>query len=575
MKKFISQLFIFIILELLISIFYIIYFKSLLFSNCVIFPFAINEFNIVEKYPLLWKYFKISFFIINFISNLIIYNSLYKRINHSISNLNKEKNDFNYKPNELHLFVGLSEKNEKVFITEKGLYQNILITGTIGSGKTSSAIIPFTLQLLDFYNPIPMLILDVKGNLLKNLLPKIISCGRKKDLIVLSLNSKYKYNPLHKPYLKPSLLSNRLKTILQLFSPETTESYWLDKVEQVLTECIKFCRLYNDGYVTFQEIHNLVTSENYYNSKLISLKEKYQKGLFSNKKLYDLSSCIDFFEKEFFTMDIRNLSIIKSEITRITSLFVSDLDVLNTFSPPKEKLNFKGFKSLLEENKILVLNMNIFEYKNLSKIIAAYLKIDFQTEVLSQLSKSNSITPSAFICDEYHEFITSSDADFFAQSREAKCINIVSTQSYTSLLNTLQKETSLNSITQNLVNKLWFRTDDIFTIESAQKQLGKEEKTKVSKTISENAKRTKYNFFTRTLHSEDSNISESLNTYTQSDYIYDTNYFSRNLSTFSCLAFLSNGVKILSPIKVILTPFFKNNNSNEVSTNSKRKKIIK
>jgi len=575
LKKFISQLFIFIILELLINIFYIIYFKYLLFSDCVIFPFAINKFNIVEKYPILWKYFKISFFIVNFISNFIIYNSLHKRINHSISNLNKEKNDFNYIPNELHLFVGLSEKNEKVFITEKGLYQNILITGTIGSGKTSSAIIPFTFQLLDFYNPMPMLILDVKGNLLKNLLPKIISSGRKKDLIVLSLNSKYKYNPLHKPYLKPSLLANRLKTILQLFSPETTESYWLDKVEQVLTECIKFCRLYNNGYVTFQEIHNLVTSETYYNSKLISLKDKYQKGLFSNKKLYDLSSCIDFFEKEFFSMDIRNLSIIKSEITRITSIFVSDLDVLNTFSPPKEKLNFKGFKSLLEENKILVLNMNIFEYKNLSKVIAAYLKIDFQTEVLSQLSKSNSIIPSAFICDEYHEFITISDADFFAQSREAKCINIVSTQSYTSLLNTLQKETSLNSITQNLVNKLWFRTDDIFTIESAQKQLGKEEKTKVSKTISENAKRTKYNFFTRTLHSEDSNISESLNTYTQSDYIYDTNYFSRNLSTFSCLAFLSNGVKILSPKKVILTPFFKNNNSNEVSTNSKRKKIIK
>ena len=46
-----------------------------------------------------------------------------------------------------------------------------------------------------------------------------------------------------------------------------------------------------------------------------------------------------------------------------------------------------------------------------------------------------------------------------------------------------------------LVNKLWFRNDDIFTIEEAQKQVGKEEKKKTSKTISENAKETNYNYF--------------------------------------------------------------------------------
>lgn len=575
MKKFISNLFIFLILELLINIFYIYYFKPLLLGNYVLFPFAINKFNIVERFPVFWKYFKISFFILNFISNYIIYNSLYKRLTHSISNLNKEKIDFNYNPNELYLYLGLNENKEKVFIPENGLYQNILITGTIGSGKTSSAIIPFISQLLNYKTALPMLILDVKGNLLKNILPMITSSGRSQDLIVLSLDSNYTYNPLHKPNLKPSLLAHRIKSILELFSPETTESYWLDKVEQVLTECIKFCRLYNNGYVNFEEIHNIVTSESYYNCKLISLKEKYFHGNFSDSQLYDLSSCIDFFEKEFFSMDTRNLSILKSEITRITSLFISDYDVLKRFSPPKEKLNFYGFKNLLKKHKILVLNMNIFEHKNLAKVISAYLKIDFQTEVLTQLSKSDKILPSVFVCDEYHEFVTSSDSDFFALSREAKCINILSTQSYTSLLNTLHKESYLNSIIQNIVNKLWFRTDDLLTIENAQKQLGKEEKEKISKTISENARRTKYNFFTKTLRSEDSNISESLNTYTQFDYIYDTNYFSRKLNTFSCLAFLSNGDKIISPQKVILTPYFNNSISNEVNTNSKRKKFHK
>ena len=88
--------------------------------------------------------------------------------------------------------------------------------------------------------------------------------NRLSDVIVIELNSNIKYNPLDKPNLKPAVLANRLKTILELFSPNNSESYWLDKVQDIIAECIKLCRLYNNGYVTFTEIHNLVNDENYY-----------------------------------------------------------------------------------------------------------------------------------------------------------------------------------------------------------------------------------------------------------------------------------------------------------------------
>ena len=206
----------------------------------------------------------------------------------------------------------------------------------------------------------------------------------------------------------------------------------------------------------------------------------------------------------------------------------------------------------------MVLNMNIAEYKNLSKIIAAYLKLDFQTEVMSRLSKGSQIRKSVFISDEFHEYVTTTDADFFAQSREAKCINIVATQSYTSIKNALKDESATKVILQNLINKLWFRTDDIFTIEEVQKQIGKEEKEKISTTISENAKETKFNFITNNLMSRDSNISESYNKYTQNDYIYDTKFFSQDLETFKCLSFISDGLKILPPKKLQMIPYYTN-----------------
>jgi len=203
--------------------------------------------------------------------------------------------------------------------------------------------------------------------------------------------------------------------------------------------------------------------------------------------------------------------------------------------------------------------MNISEYKNLSKIIAAYLKLDFQSEILSQLSDSNPFPhTTAFICDEFHEYATSADSNFFAQSRESKSINIVATQSYTSLLNALHDEAAVKVIVQNLINKIWYRSDDAFTIEDIQKQIGREDKYKTTRTISENAQETGYNYFTNSLKSKKSNVSESINTLVQTDFIYDTNFFTQKLNTFTALAFLSDGHQIIKPTKLEMIPYFIN-----------------
>lgn len=615
MKKRLLFNFIFLLIFFLIGffIFYPIYTSDSIYISYGLFPY-----NICEKQPILWAWIKIIFVISNFITLNIISNSLYSRIfktkplknsNNNFSNCfnncantnihnnfsnnakynlnnklinkfsninnslltlfydkknnNLEKNIIN--KNNLQLLIGLNSENNSVFIPEKGLYQNILVTGTIGSGKTSSAMYPFTKQLIYYKNnnyseKIGMLILDVKGNYHAQVEQFCNKFNRTEDLIVIELGGKYKYNPLNKPNLKASILANRLKTILLLFSENNSESYWLDKAEQILEHSIKLCRLYNEGYVNFSEIHKLITDQNYYSEKVQILKNKFLKNEFSEQNCYNLLTSITFFENEFLKLDTRTMSILKSEITRITNCFISDYDVLHTFNPTKEEENFYGLSDILEKGKIVVLNMNISEYKNLSKIIAAYLKLDFQTEVLSNLATSKYSRTIAFISDEYHEYVTQTDADFFAQSREAKCINIVATQSYTSLLKTINNESSVKVILQNLINKIWLRTDDSFTIEEAQKQIGKEDKEKFSKTISENAKETVYNYFTNSLNSKNSSITESINSVIQHDFIFDSNYFTQNLETFNCLAFLSDGSCILPPQKLHLIPYFKDYN---------------
>ncbi len=545
-------------------------FYPIFIAKEVIISYGIHPFDICSENPELWKMLKITYIVCFIFSNFILSHTIYTRLLMKLTFF-QTKSDFKRNDisclvptiNGLHLLIGMDDLQHKIYIPESGLYQNFLITGTIGSGKTSSAMYPFTRQLLEFNqkNPnkkIGMLILDVKGNFYQQVKKYAKQYQLEQDLIIIELKSKIHYNPLHKPNLKPQVLANRLKTILLLFSENNTESYWIDKAEEILTECIKLCRLYNNNYVTFLEIHKLVTEPYYYQEKISILKDLFTSSQLSNSQIYELNSSLSFFQKEFENLDSRTKGILISEITRITNCFISDFDVMSTFCSPLEELTFTGFSEVLEQGKIVVLNMNISEYHSLSKMVAAYLKLDFQTEIISNLSKGYSKT-SAFICDEYDKYVTKSDGEFFSLSREAKCINIVSTQSYSSLKATLKEEAQLKVITQNLINKIWFRTDDIFTIEEAQKQLGKEEKERTSKSISESAKQTHFSYITNTLNSQDSNISETFSTYLQNDYRFETNFFTLSLETFSALTFLSDGNRIYPPQKLQMLPYFKEN----------------
>ena len=149
-----------------------LFFNEIFFSNNILIDFALHPFNICEKYPDLWNFIKISYVVSFNICILIISHLIYSVI-FSKQKKNKKNNNnndlFNTDSNlnsDLNLLVGTDANDNFVYISEKGLYQNILITGTIGSGKTSSAMYPFTRQLIKYKadnkkEKLGLLILDV------------------------------------------------------------------------------------------------------------------------------------------------------------------------------------------------------------------------------------------------------------------------------------------------------------------------------------------------------------------------------------------------------------------------------
>lgn len=544
-----------IIISIIITIIIMIIFRDVYKEENVVIE-IINKINVSKEYGKVWKIIKKIYPFTQIIVNYFILS----KINIKIRNEKKENID---KEDELKILIGMEVKsNKKVYLKEKSLFQSILITGATGTGKTTSCICPFLKQMILYENQnedkkIGLLILDVKGNLKNEIKEYVKQANREKDLIILRLNGRYKYNPIDKKEIRPQVLSNRMKTVLTLFAKENGDSYWLEKSEQILTESIKLCRLYNKGYVNFNELYKIINIDSFYREKIIEIQNKLNKNGLQEKEKYELKVILDFFEEDFLSLDSRTKAILKSEINRILMPFISDFDINNTFSPNDYTYKTKKIEEILLDGKIIIFDMSISEYKNIAKIIGAYLKLDFQNTILRNIKEKNSDRITGFICDEYQEFVTDTDTDFFSQSREGKCINIISTQSYMSLVDSIKNETKVKVILQNLVNKIWFKTDDIYTIEMAQKQIGKEIKTRESNTITENTKESKYSYILKTFLNRGSNISESITRYEQNEFLYDTKDFSRNIKMFETIALFENDKGQKEVMKLKMCPSIK------------------
>lgn len=383
-------------------------------------------------------------------------------------------------------------------------------------------------------------ILDIKGNLADTIEKLCIKNGKQLNFKKISLDSIYKFDLINQDISNLEFASMLKQIIILISSNNTSDSYWLDKVENVLQNLYNIIKYYNKEIDLF-EFHRLVMNDELLKIKIKYCKEELLKAKDSEKIIFEMQNSIDFIQNEYFKLDSKILSVIKSEITRITIPLITEYEIYEKFikkSSKYEKIN------LYQDNQIIVLSIDIGKHKMLSKILATFLKYNFQSLVLQNIKNPIS---KFFIIDEYQEFVNLEDARFLSLSREAKCINISSTQSYSSIKNTLKDELATNVIIQSFVNKIWFRNDDNYTISEIIKQFGKINVKKETSTISENSNESKKYIFKKGFKNKKASISKSLGYVISKENEYDENFFTRELKTFEALMFyINNNQEVIS-----------------------------
>jgi hypothetical protein len=146
-------------------------------------------------------------------------------------------------------------------IPERGLYTGTLIVGAIGSGKTSACMFPYVEQLLayragDTARKAAGLVLEVKGDFCRQVHDILARHGRADDYVEVSLESPYRYNPLHND-LDAYALAYGIATLMTNLFGRGKEPFW----QQASTNLVKFVILLHqtlDDYVTLFQVYEHV-----------------------------------------------------------------------------------------------------------------------------------------------------------------------------------------------------------------------------------------------------------------------------------------------------------------------------
>ena len=163
-------------------------------------------------------------------------------------------------------------------IPERGLYTGVAVIGSIGSGKTQGVIIPAMRQLFayrakDAARKLSGIVLEVKGDLCRQLQKILVVCGRADDYVEVSLDGPIRYNPLNNS-LDPYAQAFNIASVITAIWGKGKEPFW----QQSYTDLVRYAILLHrirDGYVTMVDIFRTVVSAGQLEDMLIKVGSRF------------------------------------------------------------------------------------------------------------------------------------------------------------------------------------------------------------------------------------------------------------------------------------------------------------
>lgn len=438
-----------------------------------------------------------------------------------------------------------------VVLNQRALNGNILITGSIGSGKSQGAILPYLEQILSNFTPRPsILCIDPKTTFIAEAIKLISRKGLNDSVIHVRLDGKVSFNPIYHP---DALRNAKFIDIAQMvraaavnFMGKAFDSpFWENASFNLIKNCLVYCAAVH-RYYTLKDLYStLVRAASVDDSFSEELDRCIASSDFDDEQKYNIACAKEYFQQEFKELEEKVRTGILATSTSFLNQF-QEYRAAQVFCPPKELLTLASMDEVIDQGKIF-----LFDVANpgLARSMGTFVKLHYEQSLLDRLvdRTRGKARAGILLIDEYQDVVTSGygsslgDDRFLAKGREANSITIVATQSLTSLENSIGRDKPTLELFQNFRTKIFGHCSDLATIRLVQELVGQEEKERVSRSFSEHANHANRNLLLGGFESPDSNISESVSTSQSREYSLTGKEFSR-LNTFECFAQVYDGI---------------------------------
>jgi hypothetical protein len=351
------------------------------------------------------------------------------------------------------------------------LTENLLVFGSIGSGKTVCVMNAFLENLIAFKGgkaPLGGLILDYKGEYYAKTLHLCQRHGRLDDLIVLSPESKDAWNPLDSNDEKGSEIAARfVATMKALGQKDHHTSFFADQAESLLQNAIELLRHSRPGSPpTIADVYRIANDFAFLQSRLEMLPALEGEVQLSDPR----QRCQYFFANEYFSLpeEVRQ-SVVATLNNMLNPLCTAQIASI------VDRASTVDLADATTRSKILYLHLPSACVPKAGRVMGMLLKLAFYAQVKKKTLGSGQFC--FFFADEFQEFFTTddvaSDTRFFSVSRAFDHINIVATQNMNNLTMLGEKKDAVLSFLASAKSKVFLQNSDNDTNEYASELFGK------------------------------------------------------------------------------------------------------
>lgn len=344
--------------------------------------------------------------------------------------------------------------------------QNIAVMGGIGSGKTTRAIQPLLLQLLD--QDCGGLIFDIKGDFKK----AVFAFAETTEKSIETIGPGQKGINLLQG-LSPEVAASFLKSAFLLSGESRENPFWINTATELCRNALGVLSFMPSLYSLWALYRYLFDREFRIDIgvKIEALKEELD---IQAQRLLD--SYLSYRKNIFSGFDDKVVSGVNATVAQVLSPF-SQPDLVDAFCSESEDL--ACMEDVLK-GTIFLVDLPLSRWGLGGKVVYTFIKLRFFNVMQRRLSEPswNQDRPVFFICDEFQEIVSCnrdglSDLNFWDKSRSSKTIGIISGQSVSSFYAAIGNRDMTHALLQNFRQRICFKTEDEATLEHLNHLLGR------------------------------------------------------------------------------------------------------